>query len=99
MDMCVAVEPEDTDGTSSSGGLTTGEVVWGEGDCCEQYGDQFGGICLLFDFDGDKVSGEPPACIGCDWEPVLCMTHGCGTPNVKDCCLNDKGQTVTCSPG
>lgn len=99
--MCVVViDDEDTDSTSSSGGATTGaDVVWGEGDCCEQAGEKFGGICLLSDFDGDPVSGEPPACIGCDWEPVLCMEQGCSTPNVTDCCLNDKGETVTCSPG
>jgi hypothetical protein len=99
--MCVVVVGNDSDDTStgSSGGLTTGEVVWGEGDCCEQYGAEFGGICLLSDFDGDPENGVPPTCYGCDWEPVLCMQQGCSTPNVADCCLNAEGQTVTCSPG
>ena len=89
-DMC-RVDPDestgaDTDPSGSSGAVATdGGVVWGRGDCCEQAGDKFGGICLLSDFDGSVGAGGeaiPPACIGCDWEPVLCMEQGCKTPNV-----------------
>lgn len=72
----------------------TGGIVWGEGDCCEQAGSVNGGTCLLSNLDG-----RPPACIGCDWEPVLCMQVGCAVPNAKDCCLNAEGQTVACGPG
>lgn len=102
------VEPDestsgDTDQSGSSGAEATDSgIVWGEGDCCEQAGDKFGGICLLSDFDGGIGAGGeviPPSCIGCDWKPVLCMKQGCKTPNATDCCLNDKGQTVACNPG
>jgi hypothetical protein len=86
-DMCVAVEPTSTGGDSSSGDPTT----TGRGDCCEEHGSfpDAPGICAV---------SEAPVCVGCDGEPVLCMTHGCAVPNVKDCCLDRAGVTVVC-PG
>jgi hypothetical protein len=75
-DMCVIVDPNDTDEP---------------GDCCEENGS-------LPDAPGICAVSEAPVCVGCDGEPVLCMTHGCATPNVADCCLNRAGVTVAC-PG
>ena len=58
-------------------------------DCCEEYGKVNGksNTCTI---------GSGNMCVGCDYEPVLCQTHGCGTANVKDCCLDDEGATVFC---
>ena len=56
--------------------------------CCAVYGTQAGkdNICAISD---------APFCVGCDGEPVLCMTTGCGVPFTQDCCLVG-GETVTC---
>lgn len=57
--------------------------------CCEDHGEVAGapGLCSLT---------ADHKCVGCDYEPVLCMTHGCGSANVEDCCLSDDGETVPC---
>lgn len=83
--MCVVVEPTSGGDSSSTGEPTTG------GDCCEEHGafPEADGICAV---------SEAPVCVGCDGEPVLCMTHGCAVPNVEDCCLDQAGVTVVC-PG
>lgn len=58
-------------------------------DCCEEHGTVDGaeGLCL---------AGERMRCIGCDWLPRLCMTHGCAVPDAEDCCLDEQGATVAC---
>jgi hypothetical protein len=57
--------------------------------CCEDHGEVAGapGLCSLT---------ADHKCVGCDYKPVLCMTHGCGSANVEDCCLSDEGETVPC---
>lgn len=63
-----------------------------EGDCCDIHGSRPGadGIC--------EVSSKTQ-CVGCDWGPVLCMTHGCAVQEEQDCCLSATGFTVPCTPG
>mgnify|MGYP003473285937 FL=1 len=58
-------------------------------DCCEWHGVAEGKTNTC-DY------GEPGFCIGCDYKPVLCMTHGCSTPDEEDCCLSPDGETVPC---
>lgn len=61
-----------------------------ENACCEANGiGEHPGLCTV-------SSGS--FCVGCDWTPVLCMTHGCGTPGAEDCCLSAQGETVLCAP-
>lgn len=58
--------------------------------CCDEHGVGIQpGLC--------GVSSEN-FCVDCDWTPVLCMTHGCGTPGEEDCCLSAQGETVLCAP-
>ena len=68
---------------------TTGDPSTGPGDCCEQHGGMPGkaGLCAL---------GEPPFCVDCEGQPVLCQNQGCATPGVTDCCLSDDGETIEC---
>ena len=56
--------------------------------CCADHGklDGYDNICAI---------SEAPVCVGCDGQPVLCMTTGCGVPFTQDCCLVD-GVTVAC---
>ena len=59
------------------------------GSCCEEFG---------------NVDGKPDTCnasesnfcVGCSYEPVLCMTHGCVLEGEEDCCLSPDGETVPC---
>lgn len=57
--------------------------------CCETHGSVPGkeNIC---------AASVEPFCIGCDGEPVLCMTTGCGDHSSEACCLDEAGQTVAC---
>lgn len=68
---------------------TTGDPSTGSGDCCEQHGAMPGkaGLCAL---------GEPPFCVDCEGQPVLCQNQGCTTPGATDCCLSDDGETAAC---
>jgi hypothetical protein len=81
----------DTDpSTGDPGGEpTTGDPSTGPGDCCEEHGSVPGkaGLCAL---------GEPPFCVDCHGQPVLCQNQGCATPGATDCCLSDDGETVAC---
>ena len=56
--------------------------------CCAVHG-------VLDGYDNVCAVSEAPMCVGCDGQPVLCMTTGCGVPFEEDCCLVD-GVTVTC---
>lgn len=65
-------------------------------ECCAEHGAVEGkrNTCAI---------SEEPFCLGCDGEPVLCWTVGCGTacnPSAgecaEDCCLSDAGETVAC---
>ena len=78
------VETGDTD-------PTTGHADAGNDQCCEDFGylPNHGMIC---------GASEMPWCVGCDGEPVLCMTHGCAVINALDCCLSDEGETIACDP-
>lgn len=61
-----------------------------EPDCCDLHGKKPGtGLC---------EAGLEPFCTDCDGKPALCMTEGCGSANVEDCCLSDAGETVACPP-
>lgn len=57
--------------------------------CCEAHGSVPGkdNIC--------RASSEP-FCVGCDGEPVLCMTTGCGAHSSEACCLDSEGRTGAC---
>lgn len=81
--VCVA---ESTDTGSSEGGVPTDPGA----NCCADFGklDGYDNICAV---------SEAPRCYGCDGQPVLCMTTGCGVPFKEDCCLVD-GETVACAP-
>ena len=57
--------------------------------CCELHGSVRGK-------DNTCRISEPPFCIGCDSEPVLCMTTGCGASSSEPCCLSDDGRTEAC---
>jgi hypothetical protein len=60
--------------------------------CCDEHGTVDGapGLC---------ATTADHKCVDCDGMPVLCMTHGCGTVGVEDCCLSDDGETVPCEQG
>ena len=58
-------------------------------DCCYDHG-------IVAGKQDTCAASEGSFCLGCDYEAVLCMTHGCGTPGFQDCCLSDKGETVAC---
>lgn len=60
-----------------------------DGSCCEEHGNVMGKL------DTCSIS-EGSFCVGCSYEPVLCMTHGCATPGEEDCCLSPEGETVPC---
>ena len=55
--------------------------------CCEDHGEVSPGMC---------ATSADHKCVGCDYEPVLCMTHGCDAAGEADCCLSDDGETVPC---
>lgn len=76
------------DSSSESGSIETTGVDPTDGDCCEAHGVINGGTCLASEF---------PFCINCEGESVLCMTHGCATQDVEDCCLSDEGETIACT--
>lgn len=57
--------------------------------CCEDHGEVSPGMCAL---------SADHKCLGCDYAPVLCMTHGCDAAGEADCCLNEDGETVPCDP-
>lgn len=79
------------DGEGDTGDPTTGHADAGNDQCCEDFGylPNHGMIC---------GASEMPWCVGCDGEPVLCMTHGCAVINALDCCLSDEGETIACDP-
>lgn len=79
------------DGEDDTGEPTTGHADAGNEECCEEFGylPNHGMIC---------GASEMPWCVGCDGEPVLCMTHGCAVINAPDCCLSDEGETIACDP-
>ena len=85
-DMCIASAADmgTDDSTDSESSPTEAGPL-----CCADHGniDGYDNICAI---------SEAPKCIGCDGQPVLCMTTGCGVPSVDDCCLDDDGATVTC---
>jgi len=65
------------------------EKTSGDGSCCEDFGNAPGkpNTCN---------ASEGSFCVGCDYEPVLCMTHGCTVEGEEDCCLSPDGETVPC---
>lgn len=65
------------------------EKTGGDGDCCEDFGHVAGKA------DTCNASDEH-FCVGCSYEPVLCMTHGCIVEGEADCCLSPDGETVPC---
>lgn len=82
-DVCIASSTDGEDAGSESETPTEPS-----GACCEQHG-------LLDGYDNVCAVSLAPMCVGCDGQPVLCMTTGCGVPFVEDCCLVG-GRTVTC---
>lgn len=58
--------------------------------CCDEHG--------VGDQPGMCGTSTETFCVDCDWNPVLCMTEGCGSANVEDCCLSEEGETVACPP-
>ena len=71
--------------------LTVPALDWSDRprNCCEVHGSVPGkdNIC--------RASSEP-FCVGCDGEPVLCMTTGCGAHSSEACCLDSEGRTGAC---
>lgn len=65
------------------------EQTDGDGSCCAE----FGHVDSKLD---TCAASEGSFCVGCSYEPVLCMTHGCTTPGEEDCCLSPAGETVPC---
>lgn len=56
-------------------------------DCCQEFGTATQpGVC---------AASEGSFCIGCDYQPVLCMEIGCDAAG-GPCCLSDDGETVAC---
>lgn len=81
---CDTVPPTGCEEIIECAGGTPSEPL----NCCDEFGTAGAeGICDA------SVSGF---CIGCDFAPVLCMTHGCSTPGEEDCCLSETGETVAC---
>lgn len=61
-----------------------------EPNCCDMHGEIPGtGLCW---------ASVDMFCVDCNGEPALCMTEGCGSANVEDCCLSNAGETVACPP-
>lgn len=58
--------------------------------CCDVHGEIPGtGLCW---------ASLDLFCVDCNGGPALCMTEGCGSAGVEDCCLSDAGETVPCPP-
>lgn len=82
--MCIASAMDTSDRESESSPAPTEAGA----NCCVEYG-------KLPGYDNICAVSMAPFCVGCDGQPVLCMTTGCGVPFAEDCCLDD-GETVTC---
>lgn len=87
---CLGIPPECEAISNCKGSDWSFDPPWrGPLNCCESHGNVEGqdDTCNL---------SHGNSCIGCDYQPVLCMTHGCSEPGEQDCCLSPEGETVAC---